>query len=131
MCHDIFSQNILHAKTGNSIYCSFSMTSCTIYKNYYEVEFFGKLLEEKESFFFYCYKQPLEVFCEKSCFRKFCKIHRKTPGTGLRSATLLKKSLSHRCFPVNFATFLGTPFFTEHLRITASVISYLMISRST
>ena len=30
--------------------------------------------------------------------------------------TLLKKKLWHRCFPVNFAKFLRTPFFTEHLR---------------
>ena len=30
-------------------------------------------------------------------------------------ATLLKKGLWHRCFPVNFAKFLRTPFFTEHL----------------
>ena len=28
----------------------------------------------------------------------------------LRSATLLKKSLWYRCFPVNFAKFLRTPF---------------------
>ena len=34
---------------------------------------------------------------------------------GLRSATLLKKRLWHRYFPVNFAKFLKTPFFTEHL----------------
>ena len=31
-------------------------------------------------------------------------------------ATLLKKRLQHRCFPVNIAKFLRTPFFTEHLR---------------
>ena len=31
-----------------------------------------------------------------------------------RSATLLKKRLRHRCFPVNFAKFLST-FFIEHL----------------
>ena len=31
-------------------------------------------------------------------------------------ATLLNKRLWHRCFPVNFAKFLGTLFFTEHLR---------------
>ena len=30
-------------------------------------------------------------------------------------ATLLEKRLWHRCFPVNFAKFLRTPFFTEHL----------------
>ena len=34
---------------------------------------------------------------------------------GLRLATLLKKRLWHRCFPVNFAKFLRTPFLTEHL----------------
>ena len=31
-------------------------------------------------------------------------------NTGLRPATLLKKRLWHRCFPVNFAKFLRTPF---------------------
>ena len=34
----------------------------------------------------------------------------------LRLATLLKKRLWQRCFPVNFAKFLRTPFLTEHLR---------------
>ena len=29
---------------------------------------------------------------------------------GLRPATLLKKRLGHRCFPVNFVKFLRTPF---------------------
>ena len=36
-------------------------------------------------------------------------------------ATLLKKRPLHRCFPVNFAKFLRTPYFTEHLQTTASV----------
>ena len=35
--------------------------------------------------------------------------------TGLRPATLLKKGLWHGCFPVNFAKFLRTLFFIEHL----------------
>ena len=34
----------------------------------------------------------------------------------LRPVTLLKKRLWHRGFPVNFAKFLRTSFFTEHLR---------------
>ena len=34
---------------------------------------------------------------------------------GLRPATLLKKRLWHRCFPVNFVKFLRTPFLTEYL----------------
>ena len=33
----------------------------------------------------------------------------------LRTATLLKMKLWHRCFSVNFAKFLRTPFVTEHL----------------
>ena len=36
-------------------------------------------------------------------------------GAGLRPATLLKKRLWHRCFRVNFAKFLRTPFFIERL----------------
>ena len=35
---------------------------------------------------------------------------------GLRPATLLKKRLWHRWFPVNFGRFLITSFFIEHLR---------------
>ena len=31
-------------------------------------------------------------------------------------STLFKKRLWYRCFPMNFAKFLGTPFLTEHLR---------------
>ena len=34
---------------------------------------------------------------------------------GLRLATLLKKRLWHKCFLMNFAKFLRTPFVTEHL----------------
>ena len=34
----------------------------------------------------------------------------------IRPATLLKKRLWHMCFPVNFAKFLRTLFFTEHLQ---------------
>ena len=41
-------------------------------------------------------------------------------GGVLRPATLLKKRLCHRCFPLNFVKFLRTPFI-EHLRKTASI----------
>ena len=34
----------------------------------------------------------------------------------LRPATLLKKRLWHRCFPVKFSKVLRTPFVTEHVR---------------
>ena len=52
-------------------------------------------------------KQPTEVFCKKRC------------SASLRPATLLKKGLWHRCFPVNFVKFLRTPFFTDYLWMTA------------
>ena len=51
-------------------------------------------------------KQPLEVFCEKRCSLKCCKIHRKTPApeslfffnkvADLRRAPLIKRRLWHQ-----------------------------------
>ena len=41
---------------------------------------------------------------------------------GLKPATLLKKGLWHRCFPVNFAKLLRTPFFAKHFQANASII---------
>ena len=65
-----------------------------------------------------------EVFCKKSVLRNFSKFIEKhlcprlfsDKVAGLRPAALLKNSLWHRCFPVNFAKFIRTPPFTEHLR---------------
>ena len=42
--------------------------------------------------------------------------NKQTPVKTPQPATLLKKKLWYRCFPVNFAKFLRTPFLTEHLR---------------
>ena len=69
-------------------------------------------------------KQLSAVFCKKRCSYKFQNIYGKhlcqslflNKVAGLRLATLLKKKLCHRCFPVNFPKFLRTPFLTEHLR---------------
>ena len=55
----------------------------------------------------------LEAFCKKGALRNFAKFtgkHLCRPQT----ATLLKKRLWHRYFPVTFAKFLRTPFLTEH-----------------
>ena len=65
-----------------------------------------------------------KVFYKKGVLRKFVKFTGKrlcqrlffNKVAGLRPATLLKKSLRHKCFPVNCKKFLRTPFFTEHLR---------------
>ena len=50
---------------------------------------------------------------EKTCTRVSFLI--KLQASGLRPATLLKKRLWHRCFPMNFVKFLRTAFFIEHL----------------
>ena len=62
-----------------------------------------------------------DVFCKKGFLRNFAKFPGKylcqsfffNKVAAFRLATLLKKRLWH---PVNFAKFLRTPFFTEHLR---------------
>ena len=69
-------------------------------------------------------KQSPEVFCTKGALRNFAKFTEKhlcqslffDEVADLRPVTLLKKRLWHRCFPVDFAKFLRTPFFTEHLQ---------------
>ena len=60
----------------------------------------------------------LEVFCKKGVLRNFEKFTGKHLCQSLffnkvacyRPATLLKKRFWNRCFPVNFAKFLRTPF---------------------
>ena len=64
------------------------------------------------------------MFCRKGVLRNFAKFTGKqlcqsyffNKVAGLRTAIFLKKRLWRRCFPVNFAKFLRTSFFTEHLR---------------
>ena len=65
-----------------------------------------------------------EVFYKKGVLRNFEKFTGKhlcqslffNKVAGLRPATLLKKRLWHRRFPVDFAKCLTTSFLTEHLR---------------
>ena len=62
-----------------------------------------------------------EVFCKKGVLRNFTKSTGKhlcqslffNKVAGLKPATLLKKRLWHRFFPVNFTKFLRTPFLIE------------------
>ena len=41
---------------------------------------------------------------------------------GVLYATLLKRRLWQRCFPVNFVKFLRKPFFTQHIWATAFIL---------
>ena len=69
-------------------------------------------------------KQSFADVLQNKCSWNFCKFHRKTlvlespfnKVTGFQASNFIKKRLQHRCFPVKFAKFLRTPFFTEHLR---------------
>ena len=64
-----------------------------------------------------------EVFCKKGVLKNFTKFIGKhlcqslffNKVAGVRPATLLKKRLWRRCFPVNFVKFLRTPISIEHL----------------
>ena len=56
-------------------------------------------------------KSRPEVFWKMGALRNFAKC----TGKRLLPETLLKKRLWYRCFPVNFAKLLRTPFFIEHL----------------
>ena len=63
------------------------------------------------------------VLCKKVVVRNFAKFTGThlcrslffNKAAGLRPAFLLKKRLWQRCFPVNFAKFLRTPFTIEHI----------------
>ena len=56
---------------------------------------------------------PPEVFCKKGFLKKISQNSQE--NTCVRPATLLKKTLWHRCFPVNFVKILRTLFFIEHV----------------
>ena len=59
----------------------------------------------KEKVFLEILQNSQEEICTRASFSK----KKRDSGTGVR-ASFLKKRLWHRCFPVNFAKFLRTPF---------------------
>ena len=69
-------------------------------------------------FYFNIQNQPTEVFNKKDVLRNFTAFKGKhlcqslffNKAAGLRPATLLKKRLGRKCFRMNFAKFLRTPF---------------------
>ena len=84
------------------------------------------------------------MFCERDVLRNFAKFTGKhlcrslfcarvsvPESQSLRPATLLKKRLWYRCFPVNFAKFLRKSFFIEHLRwLLLNLLSRLWLKTS-
>ena len=80
---------------------------CTVKYNLFSADMLYKVYMDK---YLASTQKQSEVFCKKGILRNFAKF------TGKHPATLLKKRLWHRCFPVNFAKFLRVPLLTEHLR---------------
>ena len=81
-------------------------------------------------------KQSPRCVLWKRCFRNFTKFTGKHLYQSLflikfqkAPATLLKKGLWYRCFPVNFAKFLRTPFFTEHHRWLLLTVMKIRLSQ--
>ena len=75
-----------------------------------------------------------EVFCEKGALRNFPKFTGKQLCQSLflielqaPLATLLKKRLWHRCFPVNFAKFLKTPFYGAPLVVASDCPRFFFV----
>ena len=70
-----------------------------------------------------------EMFCKKGALgnstkftgKHLCQSFFFNKVAGLKPGTLLKERPWYMCFPVNFAKFITTPFFIEHLWTTVSV----------
>ena len=99
-------------KTTNSVYNSkFFQSFMPQFQQ--KAPFFPKFQDELQSNRFYStYRWSLLVSFLKKHYESF-------KGLCLRPGTLLKKSLWHRCFSVNFEISKRT-FFTQHPRTTAS-----------
>ena len=71
-----------------------------------------------------CFKQPW------SCpfLKFFCPLNVIERVEDLRPATLLKKRLQQRCFPVNFVKFLRTPFLQNTSRRLLLFVTHLTVS---
>ena len=74
-----------------------------------------------------------EVFCKKGVPRNFAKFTRKYlyqsifyERCRLEACNFIKKQIRHKCFSVDFAKFLRTPLFAEHLQW---LLLYLLLQK--
>ena len=96
------------------------MTSYIYCKCYWELRCtkMGKYTVQSGKWSAIRYQSETNRFCKKGVLKDIAKftgeqLHQRlflNKVAGLRPATLFKKRLWHRCFPVNFAKFLRTPF---------------------
>ena len=85
------------------------------------ISLFVKTINQKATCWRFRNSRP-EMFCKNVVLKNFTKFTRKhvfqslffNKVADLRRATLLKKKLWHRCFPVNFVKFLRRSILIEH-----------------
>ena len=75
----------------------------------------------------YSKKQPPEVFCVKTCSKKFHKIQKKTPVPGV---SFLTKETLAQVFSYEFCEISKNTFSTEHLWTAASVQIELVLVKT-
>ena len=127
LCREIRAQKLIHNKKSMlfsqpRFYLTFSLS--WVWNSAMFPIMFYKLFNANSTIFLFVRSSHQEVFCKKGVLRNFEKLTKKhlrgslffDKVAGLRPATLLKKRLWHRCFPVNFVKFLRTSFLTEDLR---------------
>ena len=83
----------------------------------HSAEAYSVLFQMSEAVVWRCSVEKVFLEISQNSHKKACaRVSFFSKVTGQRPATLLKKRLWHRSFPVTFAKFLRAPFFTEHLR---------------
>ena len=99
---------------------SFAINYLILLKTYFEFTKLSKIVDLTHSFPMHSFSRSSHWRCSvkigvlknytKSTGRHLCQSVFYNKVAGLRSATLFKKRVWHRCFPVSFGKFLRTPF---------------------
>ena len=74
------------------------------------------------------YKKGVRKNLAKLTGKQLCQSHSFNEVAGLRTATLLKNRLWHRCFLLNFAKFLKTPFYKTPPTAASELDQYKIVA---
>ena len=109
--------SIINVWKGSKCTSAAVSISCIVIKKYVKIKYintslFKDLLGNTLAWNISLILTPYNSHKESSRLEVFCKkgVPFFNEVAGLRPATLWKKGLLHRCFPVNFGKFLRTPF---------------------
>ena len=112
--------------------CSWKLYYLSIYDRLVQVRSYLLKISLMENSIFWTDDKSVEAAtCGSSTGKRLCQSPSFNKVTGFlnKVATLLKKKLCNRCFPVNFVKFLRTPFSQSTFgRLILKVVSILMYS---